>query len=291
MAECVSKGPRSPTEPRIKPLESAKKYTSKVAESEKKATKAAEPGKMPPPPTGLAAKWSQTSASEELLIWNANLDGEVGRVASADFEKAVKAYQATLPPGVATEDQQIAALRKLVDGIRSRWGFDKEDDPNATELSLPHKLLPTRQELSHGSRYQSSTGDFSIDVAEWTTSETTLEKVRQNHCCKPPREPEGPFVGTSDAFMLTAREGKLRVSVWAQQREGAIRILAITYDVGKDKQYRILRNAIASSYAAFGPARKERVYDSCQRSDGERCGAEKPSSQPPQWGNNGHAPL
>ena len=70
------------------------------------------------------------------------------------------------------------------------------------------------------------------------------------------------------------------------------RILAITYDMGKDKQYRVLRNAIASGYVAFAPARKreERVYDSCQRSDGERCGADKPGSQPVQWDNR-QAPL
>jgi hypothetical protein len=301
LPECVFNGQRSPTE-LMSTLESSKKTatkppksTSKTGLPEKEA-KADDPAKTPPPSGASGVRWGQTSGSELLLIWNGLLDGEVGRIAPGDFDKAVRAYQATLPAGVATEEQQLAALRKLVDGLRSRWGFDREDDPSAVELSLPHKLVPNRQELGHGSRYQSSTGDFSIDVAEWTTSETTLERARQNHCCKPPREPEGPIVGTSDAvgpgFILNAREGRLRVSVWAQQRDTVIRILAITYDMGRDKEYRVLRNVIASSYAAFAPARKreERVYNSCQRSDGERCGAEKPPAQPGQW-DNGHAPL
>jgi hypothetical protein len=66
-----------------------------------------------------------------------------------------------------------------------------------------------------------------------------------------------------------------------------IRILAIDYDMAKDKDYRVLRNAIASSYVAFAPAGQrgeERVYSSCQRNDGERCADKAPTESVP-WGN------
>ena len=72
----------------------------------------------------------------------------------------------------------------------------------------------------------------------------TLDKVRQLHCCviSPTRKLEGPVVDTSEAsgpgFLLNARDGKQRVSVRAQQRDGVIRILAIAYDMDKDKEYR-----------------------------------------------------
>ena len=227
-----------------------------------------------------------------LLIWSGHLDGEVGRIVSTDFEKAVRDHQATLPAGASTEGQQIAILEKRVVGIRNRWRFETESDPQAAELSLPHVLLPGRQELSFGSLYQSSARDFVVDVAEMSTAETTFDKVRRNHCCKAPRELESQIVDTSDAagpgFILSAREGQRRVSVRAQQRDGVIRILAIAYDMDRDKEFRVLRNAIASSYVAFEPLRKRgeaRVYDSCQRSDGEGCGAEKPPTRPALWDN------
>ena len=207
-----------------------------------------------------AVRWSQTPASELLLIWSGHLDGEVGRIVSTDFEKAVRDHQATLPAGASTEGQQIAILEKRVAGIRNRWRFETESDPQAAELSLPHVLLPGRQELSFGSLYQSSAGDFVVDVAERSTAETTFDKVRRNHCCKAPRELESQIVDTSDAagpgFILSAREGQRRVSVRAQQRDGVIRILAIAYDMDRDKEFRVLRNAIASSYVAFEPLRK-----------------------------------
>ena len=242
-------------------------------------------------------KWPQTTASEELLIWSGHLDGEIGRVAPSDFEKAARDFQATLAPGIASEERQVAVLQKRVSGIRSAWRFDRVSDADAAELSLPHKLLPSMQELSHGRRYQSSTGDFVVDIAQWNTDETTVEKARQFHCCRisQARKIEGAIVDTSDAggpgFMLSARDGQRRVSVRAQQRDGVIRILAIDYDVAKDKDYRILRNAIASSYLAFGPARKreERIFSSCQRNDGERC-PDKPPAEPAPW-NNRQGPL
>ena len=91
-------------------------------------------------------------------------------------------------------------------------------------------------------------------------------------------------------FILSAREGQRRVSVRAQQRDGVIRILAIAYDMDRDKEFRVLRNAIASRYVAFAPApkRDERI-SSCSRSDGERC-ADRPAPEPAQWDNR-HGPL
>ena len=119
----------------------------------------------------------------------------------------------------------------------------------------------------------------------------TIEKVKQNHCCKAPRALEGPIVDTSDAggpgFILSARDGQQRVTVRAQQRDGVIRILAIAYDMERDKEFRVLRNAIASSYVAFAPARKrdDRVT-SCSKGDSERC-PDKPAADPMQWDRQG----
>lgn len=287
LPECISNGAATPTKPTIilpsfKPAPQAKTPTTPD---------------RPQPPAGQGAKWPQTTASEELLIWSGHLDGEIGRVALSDFNKAVRDFQATLVPGIASEERQIAVLQKRVSGIRSAWRFDRVSDADAAELSLPHKLLPSMQELSHGRRYQSSTGDFVVDVAQWNTDETTVEKARQFHCCRisQARRIEGAIVDTSDAggpgFLLSARDGQRRVSVRAQQKDGTIRILAIDYDVAKDKDYRILRNAIASSYVAFGPVRKreERVFSACQRNDGERC-ADKPPAEPAPW-NNRQGPL
>lgn len=210
-----------------------------------------------------------------MLIWSGHLDGKVGRIASVDFEKSVKAYQATLAPGMPGEEQRTA-LQKRASSIRSGWRFEKESDPQAAELWLPRKLLPSRQELSHGSRYESIPRDFIVDVAEWDTAGLTIEKVKQIHCCKPTRKLEGPIVDTADAggpgFMLSARDGQQRVSVRAQQKDGVIRILAIAYETERDKEFRILRNAIASSYIAFAPAqRRDDRLTSCSRSDGDRC--------------------
>jgi hypothetical protein len=229
-------------------------------------------------PDGRAARgamWPQIPASEEMLIWSGHLDGEVGRIASVDFEKSVKAYQATLAPGMPGEEQR-AALQKHASSIRSGWRFEKESDPEAAELWLPRKLLPSRQELSHGSQYASIPRDFIVDVAEWDTTGLTIERVKQIHCCKPTRKLEGPIVDTADAggpgFMLSARDGQQRVSVRAQQRDGVIRILAIAYETERDKEFRVLRNAIASSYIAFAPAqRRDDRLTSCSRSDNDRC--------------------
>jgi hypothetical protein len=104
----------------------------------------------------------------------------------------------------------------------------------------------------------------------------TIERVKQIHCCKPTRKLEGPIVDTADAggpgFMLSARDGQQRVSVRAQQKDGVIRILAIAYAMERDKEFRILRNAIASSYIAFAPAQKQDDrLTSCSRSDSDRC--------------------
>lgn len=244
------------------------------------------------PPEQRSAIWPQTPASEEMLIWSGHLDGEVGRIALADFERAAKGFQASLAPGTPS-DEQRAALQRRVSSIRSGWRFEKESDPSAADLWLPRKLLPSRQDLSHGSRYQSLTKDFAVDVAEWDAAGLTLDKVRQLHCCviSPTRKLEGPVVNTSEAsgpgFVLNARDGKQRVSVRAQQRDGVIRILAIAYDMDKDKEYRVLRNAIASSYVAFAAAQKpdERVT-SCSKSDNERC-AEKAQSNSSPWGRQG----
>jgi hypothetical protein len=60
--------------------------------------------------------------NEEMLIWSGYLDGEVGRIALADFEKSVKAYQATLALGMPPGDEQRAALQKRVSSIATAGG-------------------------------------------------------------------------------------------------------------------------------------------------------------------------
>ena len=229
--------------------------------SEQPPVRSADGGKAAQP-RWPGVMWPQTPASEELLIWGGYLDGEVGRISVEGFQDAVRAYQITLVPPMQGDEQQRAALQKRVSKIQNSWRFEKEIDPEADVLWLPRKLLPNRQELSHGSRYQSNATDFSVDVAEWDAGGLTIEIVKANHCCRGARTLERPIIDTSDAggpgFMLSAREGSQRVSVRAQQRNGVIRILAIAYDMAKDKEFRILRNAIASNYAAFAPAPKTR---------------------------------
>ena len=243
-------------------------------------------------PPGQGSMWSQTSADEEMLIWTGHLDGEVGRIALSDFERSVRSFQATSGAGIAS-DEQHAALQKRVSSIRSSWRFERESDPLAAELWLPRKLLPSKQDLSHGSRYQSLARDFIVDVAEWDADSRTIETIKQIHCCgiSPARKLEGPIVDTPDAgglgFILSARDGQQRVSVRAQQRDGVIRILAIAYDMERDKEFRVLRNAIASSYVAFAPARKrDDRLTSCSKRDGERC-PDRPAADPKQWDRQG----
>jgi len=275
LQECISRGP---TDRKVD-----KKSTFTVDGPGKKTATLVRP-----------ALWPQTRATEELLIWSGHLDGEVDRIEPTAFEKAVKDVQSTLGPGITSGEQQRAVLEKRIAGIRGGYRFEKENNPQAGELWLPHRLLPSGRQLSYGTQYQSITGDFVVDVAERDAAVLTIETVRKTHCCKPGREPEGRILDISDAggpgFLLNARDGKQRVSVRAQQRDGVIRILAIAYDVDKDKEYRVLRNAIASSYLAFAVARKrEDRVSSCARGDGERC-ADKPAPAPTGWDNQ-NGPL
>src|SRR6187549_3962112 len=70
LPECVSNGPRSPTEPKSNPREptgaKSVKPIAKVTVPERSATKSDEPTKTTPAPTGPAVRWSQTPTSELL---------------------------------------------------------------------------------------------------------------------------------------------------------------------------------------------------------------------------------
>ena len=63
----------------------------------------------------------------------------------------------------------------------------------------------------------------------------------------------------------------------AFQKDNVIRLLAITYKVERDKEYRSLRNAIASSYVPFGSTATEDRVASCASEEPDRASCnEKP---------------
>jgi hypothetical protein len=64
--------------------------------------------------------------------------------------------------------------------------------------------------------------------------------------------------------------------VRAFQKDNVIRLLAITYTIERDKEFRSLRNAIASSYVPFAsPAAQDRVA-ACASEEPDRSCNEKP---------------
>jgi hypothetical protein len=268
------------------PSEPPKVVTETPTKAPKNAPAKAGPGPATAPQSAPQHP-QQEAGIEAMLIWTGHLDGEVGRVAKGDFEKAVRAFQTSLnPAGVGSEltDQQRKTLRTRSDSARSAWEFRRVSDPLTADLWLPMKLLPDSKSLRFGRRYASANGEFSVDVAQFSGPEWTLERLRELHCCKisPTRKLEGAIVDRSDAgmpgFVLNAVDGKERISVRAFQKENVIRLLAITSNIDRDEEFRRLRNAIASSYIPFGPASKEERSASCSNaeSDGEACN-DKPS--------------
>ena len=145
-----------------------------------------------------ATSSQQSSALEAMLIWTGYLDAEVSRTQRADFEKAMKRVQqatGSMTPDGKISQSQYAALRERFLAARASWQFRRVHDPKAGELWLPRKLLPDGEDLRFGRRYKSSDGDFSVDVAQLSTAEFTLDGLREFHCCKPAsRKLEGPIV-------------------------------------------------------------------------------------------------
>ena len=63
----------------------------------------------------------------------------------------------------------------------------------------------------------------------------------------------------------------------AFQKDNVIRLLAITYKVERDKEFRSLRNTIASSYVPFGSTAPEDRVVSCASEEPDRASCnEKP---------------
>jgi len=235
----------------------------------------------------------QTSVTEEMLIWTGYLDGEVDRVAGGDFVKAVKAFQTALGASPATGElstKQSNALQSEFKIAQRKWQFQKVSDPQGAELWLPRKLLPDDESLSFGRRYESDERDFSVDVAQFLMPSWTLKRLLGSPCCNATTlgKFEGPITTTSDAgmpaFMLNALDGRKRTSVRAFQKDNVIHLLSIRYDVARDKEFRILRNAIASKYVPFGSPVKEDRLMSCryEDQDGAQCG-EKPKGNTLPW--------
>jgi hypothetical protein len=203
-------------------------------------------GKTAPGPTVVPQPAPQQEAAiEAMLISTGHLDGEVGRIAKSDFDKAVKAFQATLGrDGVGGE--LSASQRKVLQGrfesARAAWQMRRISDPQAFELSLPARLLSESRILKYGRRYQADSGDFSVDVAQFLFPEWTLEKLEDLHCCRnsPTRKLERTPVVRMDGelrgFILSALDGTERISVRAFQKDNVIRLLAITYNVERDSE-------------------------------------------------------
>jgi hypothetical protein len=272
---CIQKSlfPAAPEPPKVA-AEPPKKMT-KDAPRKANSSPANAPQSTPQPP-------QQEARLETMLIWTGHLDGEVGRVAKSDFEKALRAFQASLnPAGVGGEltALQRKALQARSDSARTAWEFRRVAEPLTADFWLPMKLLPDSKSLRFGRRYASANGDFSVDVAQFSGPEWTLERLRDQHCCRisATRRLEGAIVDRSDAgmpgFVLNAVDGKERISVRAFQRDNVIRLLAITSNIDRDEEFRRLRNAIASSYIPFGPASKEDRSASCANaeSSGDAC--------------------
>jgi hypothetical protein len=229
----------------------------------------------------------QTRELEAMLMWTGHVDGEVGRIRQGDFDKAVRRFQASLGAegvGGKLSDSQRKALETRSRNARSHWQFRKVQDPQAAELWLPTKLLPTSNSLKYGRRYEADGDDFSVDVAQLNASDGGLGLLKDRHARGPSgaRKLEGPVIerldGTVIGFELSAIEGNERISVRAFQKDNLIRLLAITYSLERDKEYRILRNAIGSSYVPFGVQVKESRSASCEAGGADRddC-SDKPS--------------
>jgi len=221
-----------------------------------------------------------------MLIATGHLDGEVGRVAKSDFEKAVKAFRATLGRegvGVELSASQRKTLQGGFDAVRVGWQLRKVSDPQGSELWLPARLVYESRKLRFGRRYEMDNGDFSVDLAQFPVPDWTLESLENQHCCliSSTRKLEHKTVvhagGDVRGFILGALDGKQRISVRAFQKDNVIRLLAVTYNVERDKEFRSLRNAIASSYVPFGtPAREDQVA-SCASEGPDRASCnEKP---------------
>jgi hypothetical protein len=154
-------------------------------------------------------------------------------------------------------DAQLVKLRDRGLSVRKRWGFEiVGDDPHVTALWLPSELLSTVEELKFGNRYETGSGDFSVDVAEFRTSEWSLERLKNFHCCqissnRKLEQPIADHAGPPKGFSLSATDGNKRISVRAFEKDDKIRLLAITYGLERDKEFRILRNAIISGYRPF----------------------------------------
>jgi hypothetical protein len=221
-----------------------------------------------------------------MLILTGHLDGEVGRVARSDVAKAVKSFQASLgaqPATGALSAQQFGALQNEFRIAQRKWQFQKVADPLAAELWLPRKVLPDSVSLSFGRRYESDDEDFSVDVAQFSMPAWSLERLRDSPCCKAAvlGKFEDFIATSSDAgmpgFMLSAFDGKKRTSVRAFQRDNVIRLFSIKYNVARDKEFRFLRNAIASSYVPFGSAARTDRVASCASEEPDRVSCnEKP---------------
>ncbi|TMJ74891.1 MAG: hypothetical protein E6G91_06785 [Alphaproteobacteria bacterium] len=223
---------------------------------------------------------------EAMLISTGHLDGEVGRVDKSDFDKAVKAFQASLGrdrEGGELTVSQRKTLQGRFEATRTAWQLRKVSDPQGFELSLPAILLSESRRLKYGRRYGSESGDFSVDVAQFATSDWTLEKLEEQHCCRisTSRKLEHKTVVHADGdvrgFILSALDGNDRISVRAFQKDNVIRLLAITYKVERDKEFRSLRNTIASSYVPFGSTAPEDRVASCASEEPDRASCnEKP---------------
>jgi hypothetical protein len=249
-----------------------------LTEPPKKVPKSA-PGKTAPGPTTVPQPAPQQEATiEAMLISTGHLDGEVGRVAKSDFDKAVKAFQASLGrDGVGGElsASQRKALQGRFEATRTAWQLRKVSDPQGLELWLPARLLSESRRLKYGRHYGADDADFSVDVAEFVAPDWTLEKLEDRHCCQisPTRKLERTTVhadGDVRGFILSALDGKERISVRAFQKDDVIRLLAITYNVERDKEFRSLRNAIASSYVPFGSTARADRAASCASEEPDR---------------------
>jgi hypothetical protein len=260
---------------------------SPTAEPKNTSSKDAAP---PVKPVTPEAGPQQAPALEGMLIWTGHLDGEVGHIARADFEKAVRNFQASLGSGGVGGSLSAAQQKALEDrsrNARAYWQFRKVPGPQAGDLWLPAKLLATSKSLRYGRRYESNDDEFSVDVVELTTPDWSLERLKDLHSrgISSARKLEGTIVDRADAgttgFVLSALDGNERISVRAFQKDNIIRLLAITYDVDRDKEFRILRNVIASNYLPFGAGVKEGRSASCagEASDRESCNEKPPRYQ------------
>jgi hypothetical protein len=167
-----------------------------ASEAARKAPKSA-PVKTPSGPTIVPQPIPrQEAALEAMLISTGHLDGEVGRTPKGDFDKAVKAFQASLGrDGVGGElsAAQRKALHSRAESARAAWQLRKVSDPQGFEVSLPARLLSESRRLRYGRRFEMDNGAFSVDVAQFLAPDWTLERLEDQHCCRisPTRKLEG----------------------------------------------------------------------------------------------------